>query len=114
MINTMPKLVGRRGAFAAVSAILISACATPAYQPNVPLSPSVQPVYAFRALAHPGNSDSLLVVMALSGGGYRAAAFGYAALEALSQTRVRWESEDKRLIDELDVLVGVSGGSLTA
>jgi NTE family protein len=70
--------------------------------------------YAMRNLKATGNSDSLQVVVAISGGGYRAAALGYGVLDALRETRVRWEGRERRLLDEVDFLGGASGGSLVA
>ncbi len=60
------------------------------------------------------NSDSLFVVLAFSGGGSRAAAFSYGALEKLRDTEITWEGQRHRLLDEVDVISSVSGGSLTA
>src|SRR5258706_8035094 len=69
MTHSMLKAIGCRGACAAVCAILISACATPAYQPNAPLSPAVEPDYTLRGLAHPRHSGHVLGIMSLLGGG---------------------------------------------
>jgi NTE family protein len=70
--------------------------------------------YAMRNLEARGNSDSLSVVMAISGGGYRAAALGYGVLDALRETRIRWEGRERRMLEEIDFLSGASGGSLVA
>ena len=56
-----------------------------------------------------------LVILAFSGGGTRAAAFAYGVLETLRDTEVRSSSGSKvRLLDEVDLITGVSGGSFTA
>ena len=56
-----------------------------------------------------------LVILAFSGGGTRAAAFSYGVLETLRDTEVSTASGRKsRLLDEVDVITGVSGGSFTA
>src|SRR5215472_11012157 len=56
-----------------------------------------------------------LVILAFSGGGTRAAAFAYGVLEALRDTELATSSGAKvRLLDEVDVITGVSGGSFTA
>src|SRR5260221_7753184 len=70
--------------------------------------------YRFRNLAHPGNSDSLQVFLAFSGGGTRAAALSYGVLEALAHTEIVWEGQRRRLLDEVDFITAVSGGSFTA
>jgi NTE family protein len=62
------------------------------------------------------NSDAEdLVVLAFSGGGTRAAAFSYGVLEALRQMAVIGPKGRKiRMLDEVDIITGVSGGSFTA
>ena len=56
-----------------------------------------------------------LVILAFSGGGTRAAAFSYGVLEFLRRTEVVGPKGNKvRLLDEVDVITGVSGGSFTA
>src|SRR5204863_4898413 len=56
-----------------------------------------------------------LVILAFSGGGTRAAAFSYGVLEFLRRTEVTGPKGNKgRLLDEVDVITGVSGGSFTA
>jgi len=70
--------------------------------------------YSINRLDTGDNSDSLLVMLSFSGGGYRAAALSYGVLAALAETRVRWDGKDKRLLDEVDLIASASGGSLTA
>lgn len=56
-----------------------------------------------------------LLVLAFSGGGTRAAAFSYGVLEELRRTEVTLPSGKRvRMLDEVDVITGVSGGSFTA
>jgi NTE family protein len=56
-----------------------------------------------------------LVVLAFSGGGTRAAAFAYGVLETLRDVEVTAPSgRNARLLDEVDVITGVSGGSFPA
>jgi NTE family protein len=62
----------------------------------------------------PGNSDSLFVCLMFSGGGTRAGALSYGIMEALRDTVIRVDGQDKRLLDELDCISSVSGGSFTA
>jgi NTE family protein len=60
------------------------------------------------------NDPSTLFVVSFSGGGTRAAAFSYGVLEELRRTEVVVDGKPRRLIDEVDVTTGVSGGSFTA
>jgi len=52
--------------------------------------------------------------MTFSGGGTRAAAFSYGVLEAFKDTTVSTGGHKRRLLDEVDYISGVSGGSFTA
>lgn len=70
--------------------------------------------YRFRTTPPVDNSNSLMVVATFSGGGMRAAALAYAVLEELARTEISWEGRRTRLIDELDAISAVSGGSTTA
>ncbi len=70
--------------------------------------------YRFQNIQSPDNSDSLLIILAFSGGGTRAAALSYGVLEKLKNTEILWEGRKKRLLDEVDVISSVSGGSFTS
>ncbi len=61
-----------------------------------------------------GNDDQLLLLLTFSGGGTRAAAFSYGVLEALRDTEITIHGTKRRLLDEVDWISGVSGGSFTA
>jgi NTE family protein len=58
--------------------------------------------------------DRMFMHVAFSGGGARAAALGFGVLEALRDTPIVWEGQPQRLIDQIDMVMGVSGGSLIA
>jgi NTE family protein len=60
------------------------------------------------------NDPSTLFFLAFSGGGTRAAALSYGVLEELRRTEVVIDGQRRRLIDEVDIITGVSGGSFTA
>ncbi|MEW6269490.1 MAG: patatin-like phospholipase family protein [Thermodesulfobacteriota bacterium] len=61
-----------------------------------------------------GRSDELFVFLAFSGGGTRAASFAYGVLQELAATEIAVEGSRRRLLDEVDVISSVSGGSFTA
>jgi NTE family protein len=60
------------------------------------------------------NDPHTLFVLSFSGGGTRAAAFSYGVLEELRRTEITVGGKQRRMIDEVDVITGVSGGSFTA
>jgi NTE family protein len=65
-------------------------------------------------VASPDRSDEILFALTFSGGGTRAAAFAYGVLEELAEIEVGVEGAPRRLIDEIDLISSVSGGSFTA
>jgi NTE family protein len=62
----------------------------------------------------PANNDDMVVAMSFSGGGSRAAAFSYGVLTGFQDTRVPARGGAVSLLDRLDFLSGVSGGSILA
>jgi NTE family protein len=71
--------------------------------------------YTFQSRQKHFKSQETLVVLAFSGGGTRAAAFSYGVLEHLRKTVIVAPNGDKlRLLDAVDMITGVSGGSFTA
>lgn len=94
----------------------LGACSTAHYPINQPRSAdSPTPGYEFPLLRNDlHNSDSLFLYVGVSGGGSRAAALGYGVLQALAEQRIEWAGSERRLFDEIDVVSGVSGGSMLA
>ena len=74
---------------------------------------SLQPDYDFESRL-PDNDDRLFVVLAFSGGGTRAAALSYGVLDALRREQITIGNQQHRLLDQVDVISAVSGGSYTA
>jgi len=97
-----------------VAALLLSACAsfTPGNPPLAKYDP--QSGYRFEHLKHPGNSDQLFIIVTFSGGGTRAAALAYGVLEALRDTTITWQGKTISLLNEVDVISSISGGSFPA
>ncbi|MDQ2735465.1 MAG: patatin-like phospholipase family protein [Pseudomonadota bacterium] len=60
------------------------------------------------------RDSSALIAVTLSGGGARAAAFGYGVLQELRDTRCCWNDRTGNLLDSVDLVSGVSGGSIVA
>lgn len=96
----------------ACGALLLGGCAHRIWnEPIGALAPGDRYEMANRL---PDNSEEVFVVLAFSGGGTRAASFSYGVLEALRDTEVVIEGKPRRLLDEVDVISSVSGGSYTA
>ncbi|MBW2420476.1 MAG: patatin-like phospholipase family protein [Deltaproteobacteria bacterium] len=101
----------------AIAALLLSAapgCATwtPANAPlaHVNLEEGYRP-------NNPENfreSGHVVVTLAFSGGGTRAAAFAYGVMQELRDTEIVVRGKHERMIDEVDTISGVSGGSFPA
>lgn len=60
------------------------------------------------------GSGEILLVLTFSGGGSRAAALAYGVLEALKETPLATKMGKQRLLEEIDMISAVSGGSITA
>jgi NTE family protein len=97
----------------AVAGLLLGACAT--RQVNPPIA-KYDPSSLRQVQKRWQRGDQQdLVILAFSGGGTRAAAFSYGALEALRRIEIVNQAGRKiGLLDEVDVITGVSGGSFTA
>jgi NTE family protein len=70
--------------------------------------------YRFEALQAGKNTDSLFVCLSFSGGGTRAAALAYGVMTKIKDVPIKWKGVEKRLLDEVDCITSVSGGSFTA
>jgi NTE family protein len=96
-------------------AFMSVSCSTAHYPINALLTETKSvPGYTVRNLSAPDNSDSLTLMLSLSGGGYRAAAMSYAVMEVMNETVIHWDGQDRTLLQELDFISAVSGGSLAA
>ena len=69
--------------------------------------------YRFDNLGGGTADNQLFVCLAFSGGGTRAAALAYGVMVALQQTEIEWPRRE-RLLDAVDCISSVSGGSFTA
>jgi hypothetical protein len=65
-----------------------------------------------KALFAPLPDEDLMVGLAVSGGGSRAATFAAGALEALAETPVRFKGSTRSVLETVSYMSSVSGGSL--
>jgi NTE family protein len=104
--------VARTFILVALPGLFVCGCA---HWPATPrLVQAGAPGYRMDEAIRPDQSDDLLVILAISGGGTRAAALGYGILEELRRTEVMVNGVKRRLLDEVDVISAVSGGTFPA
>lgn len=110
--------IARRGLL--LAAVALAVLVALGRSGNRPINPPLSQDQAtheqrFEGMERGRGQHEDLVILAFSGGGTRAAAFSYGVLEALRDVEVATASGGKiRLLDEVDVITGVSGGSFTA
>jgi NTE family protein len=108
-------LTARRVAlFGCLTVALLAGCA--AVPPNTRMD-QVDVTRGYRLtsrLVRPNNDPETLLLVAFSGGGTRAAALSYGVLETLRQTEVDGPRGRRSMLDEVDAISSVSGGSFTA
>jgi NTE family protein len=100
-----------------VAVIAVGGCDSGVHYPVNPPLARHDPGYGHRfenSRMRPGQSADVLVVLLISGGGTRAAALAYGALEALRDTRVVVGGKQETLLEEVDYISAVSGGSAVA
>jgi NTE family protein len=91
---------------------ILAGCASVYNLPgNVPLGAALADNNVGREV--PGYDDDVLRALSFSGGGTRAAAFSFGVLTELERSRAG-SSHAKSLLDRVDFVSGVSGGSVTA
>jgi NTE family protein len=120
MTNSSPDLRKRFSlkGFLMILCILFTAACTAQY----PLNPKAEKIdreAPYRAkLTDRNRSHETLLILAFSGGGTRAASLSYGILEALDLVEVpappAKRGKRHTLLDEVDMISGVSGGSFTA
>jgi NTE family protein len=96
-----------------MAATLVTGC-TAHFPVNSPASAHSGDAYRVANAEMGGTDDRLALVLAFSGGGTRAAALAYGVLETLAATTIRVDGTERRLLDEVDLISSVSGGSFTA
>ncbi|MEP4484897.1 MAG: patatin-like phospholipase family protein [Halioglobus sp.] len=98
-----------------LSVLLLSACAGQ-YRPvntELPESRAGEELSLIRG-QRPGGNPDVQVFLAFSGGGTRASALSYGVLSELRETQYKAAHTTYSLLDEVDAISSVSGGSFTA
>lgn len=102
-------------ALLASSMVLLTACHSILYQPAKTLS-QIDPEKGYRLekTMQQALEKENLVIVTFSGGGSRAASLGYGVLEQFQQATIRPTERGDTLLQNIDVVYGVSGGSVLA
>ncbi len=99
---------------ALLSSFLMIGCTTFSSVNNQPISEQMPAsAYSFENSVMKLNNGEYTIVIAMSGGGTRAAALSYGVLKAL-RAEIHPLNAEESLLDEVDVISAVSGGSFTA
>jgi NTE family protein len=100
-------------------ALLLGGCQTAFVPTNQPLpqnaqgAPEYRPGYALLPMLQQPQGE-IVFIMAFSGGGKRSAAFAHGVLRGLRRIPVVENGKTRSLLDELDYIASVSGGSFPA
>ena len=101
-----------RSLVGAILAVSLASCAF--YRQNPPLQ-QYDPFYGYRFSSlipeNPTQPSPSFIIVSLSGGGTRAAALAYGALARMNQDQI---GNGRTLLDKVDVISSVSGGSFAS
>jgi len=111
-LNTLSK-IGHTLLRHVLAGALITGCVSMARFPENPPLVHADSRANSHALSEQGNG-SILLIITFSGGGTRAAALAYGVLQALETTSIADTDEPRTMLDEIDMISSVSGGSITA
>jgi predicted acylesterase/phospholipase RssA len=100
------------GAVVTTAALLIGCASVHNLPVNVPLGSTAGADKERIGFEDPASLDDSLVGLSFSGGGTRAAAFSFGVLQEMDRIPVRGASGT--MLDRVDFISGVSGGSVTA
>jgi len=120
IVENTQELMTPRGIFVGtllLSALLMGGCSSVGKVDNEPVSQLPTGGQRYSASHHVRErrpTGDTLLLLAFSGGGTRAAALSYGVLEELRDTHYQLNGQDVRLLDEVDKISSVSGGSFTS
>lgn len=100
-----------------LSAAVLLVCNGCAHYPDNPpqTSVSTNTGYRYGVVRPKPTGDTPFVLLAFSGGGTRAAAFSFGLMEELKQVEYTMhDGKKRRLLDDVEIISSVSGGSFTS
>ncbi len=101
--------------WAGIVLLLVSGCASYGVVENKPLQDvSADSGYSIKSFQEKWRTGDNMLTLAFSGGGTRAAALSYGVLKELRDTSLPYRGQNVRMLDGVDTISSVSGGSFTA
>jgi NTE family protein len=104
----------RAGPLAAAAVLLATGCSVHNIPVNEPLNAPVAAIVAEQQAPPITYADEFLILLTFSGGGTRAAAYSFGVLRGLDRFEIPTAQGPRPLLDQVDFVSGVSGGSITA
>jgi NTE family protein len=115
MVGSGFQRIVRAGRIVACAALVVGCTQSIQNDPiNAPLTPVAQQAEMALGRDAPPSYDNTVIAVAFSGGGTRAAAFSYGVLQGFDETHLPNGSGASSLLDRIDFVSGVSGGSILA
>jgi len=94
---------------------MLSGCANYGTPKNIEIpDPRVADKYSLQDWRNAHSDSDIKFILTFSGGGTRAAALSFGVMQELRDTHISYEGRSKRLLDEVDYISSVSGGSFTS
>jgi NTE family protein len=98
-----------------LAAVMLSGCASYGKVENINISDQTSSdEYSIHAFNSTDKNSDLSLILTFSGGGTRAAAMAYGVMQELRDTQILIDGERRRMLDEVDRISSVSGGSFTS
>ena len=104
----------RAGSIATAFVLLATGCSVHNIPVNEPLNAPLATIVAEQNAPPLAEADEHIVVLSFSGGGTRAAAYSFGVLRGLDRFQIATTRGPQPMLDEVDFVSGVSGGSITA
>ncbi len=95
--------------------LVLTGCANYGTPKNVEIpDPREADRYSLRDWRDAHSDSDISFILTFSGGGTRAAALSYGVMQELRDTNINYAGQSTRLLDEVDYISSVSGGSFTS
>ncbi|MDH3923014.1 MAG: patatin-like phospholipase family protein [Desulfuromonadales bacterium] len=94
---------------------MLAGCANYGTPKNIEIpDPREAEIYSLYDWRKAHSDNDIRFILTFSGGGTRAAALSYGVMQELRETNINYEGRPQRLLDEVDYISSVSGGSFTS